>query len=198
MLWKVSSITRNQLPFYFYFTVSGWGGGNYALEGPKYNTETTPFLFLLHRVSREQEIMLQKVSQLPQNNSLFISMCILRDLPQQKKNPRALLWEGSSLNFMCSPVPMEIFLFLPNEKIEARKQKESCLHKGKFQYPCILLRFQDNNTLGLSHPPVPSSLRRTHSYGNLPLQENDCFAEVGLSVYYICMYHCVYHPCSLK
>ncbi len=139
MLWKVSSIIRKQLPFYF-----------------KYNTETTPFRFLLHRVSGEQEIMLQKVSRIPQNNSLFISMCILRDLPQQKKNPRALLCEGSSLNFMCSPVPfpMGIFLFLPNEK-EARKQKESCLHKGKFQYPCILLRFQDNNTLGALTPSSP-------------------------------------------
>jgi hypothetical protein len=39
----------------------------------------------------------------------------LRDLPQQK-NPKAL-WLGSSLNFICSHVPMEIFIFY-----ELRKQ----------------------------------------------------------------------------
>jgi len=36
--------------------------------------------------------------------------------------------------------------FLQNEK-EARKLKESCFCKGRFQYLCILLRF--GNTLGL-------------------------------------------------
>jgi hypothetical protein len=36
-------------------------------------------------------------------------MRILRDLPQQK-NPRVLC-RGSSPNFICSHVPMEIFLF---------------------------------------------------------------------------------------
>ncbi len=49
------------------------------------------------------------------NNSLLISMCILRDLPQQK-NLRALC-RGSSPNFICSHVPMEI---LGNRK-EPRK-----------------------------------------------------------------------------
>jgi hypothetical protein len=44
------------------------------------------------------------------NNSLFISMCILRDLPQQK-NPGALC-PGSTPNFICSHVPGEILLFL--------------------------------------------------------------------------------------
>ncbi len=44
------------------------------------------------------------------NNSLFISLCILRDLPQQK-NPRVVC-QGSSPNFICSHVPMEIFVFL--------------------------------------------------------------------------------------
>jgi hypothetical protein len=38
-----------------------------------------------------------------------------------------------------------------------------------------------------SHPQVPSSLMRTtHSYLNLPLYNKMiCFADVGLSVYYI-------------
>jgi hypothetical protein len=41
-------------------------------------------------------------------------VCILKDLPQQKKHPRALLYWGSSpiiYMFPCSHVPMEIFLF---------------------------------------------------------------------------------------
>jgi hypothetical protein len=42
------------------------------------------------------------------NNSHLISMCILRDLPHEK-NPRPLC-QGSSPNFICSHVPMEIFL----------------------------------------------------------------------------------------
>jgi hypothetical protein len=56
-------------------------------------------------------------------------MCILRDLPHQKKNPRALLCQGSLLNF-CSHVPMEIFLFLPNEK-EAKEIKRELFIKGE-------------------------------------------------------------------
>jgi len=48
------------------------------------------------------------------NNSLFISMCILRDLPQQK-NPRALSG-GSFPNFICSHVPMGIFLLYETGK----------------------------------------------------------------------------------
>jgi hypothetical protein len=51
-------------------------------------------------------------------------MCILRDLPQQKKNPRALSCQGSSLNFMCSHVPMEIFLFLRNEEKNKEIKRE--------------------------------------------------------------------------
>jgi hypothetical protein len=43
------------------------------------------------------------------NNSLFILMCILRDLPQQK-NPMGLCW-GELPIFIGSHIPMEIFLF---------------------------------------------------------------------------------------
>jgi hypothetical protein len=40
--------------------------------------------------------------------SLFISLCILRDLPQQKI-PRELLQRGRSCYILCSHVPMERF-----------------------------------------------------------------------------------------
>jgi hypothetical protein len=56
---------------------------------------------------------------------------------------------------------MEIYSFLQNGK-EVKKSQESYLCKGRFPYECVLLRF--GNTLGLGCP----SLRRTHSYGNLP------------------------------
>ncbi len=46
-----------------------------------------------------------------------------------------------------------------NEK-KTRKQKESCLHKGRFQDLCILLRLGNS----LCYP----SPRRTHLYENLP------------------------------
>ncbi len=45
------------------------------------------------------------------NNSLFISLSILRDLPHPN-NPRPLC-RGSSPNFMCCNVPMEMFLLRP-------------------------------------------------------------------------------------
>ncbi len=107
--------------------------GLWAMAGPK------P---CIHAHMEEHDLLSK---QLP-----FISVCILRDLPQQK-NPR-LLCQRSSPNCTCSHVPMEK---------EARKSKESYLHKGRFLlYSCILLRFGNS----LSRP----SLRRTHSYGNLP------------------------------
>ncbi len=49
------------------------------------------------------------------------------------------------------PFSYENISFSRNEK-EARKEKESCLCKGRFQYSCILLRFE--NTLRLM-PWVP-------------------------------------------
>jgi hypothetical protein len=51
-------------------------------------------------------------------NSLFIiSMCTLMVLPPHRRTPGH--YAGSSPNFICSHVPMEIF-FLPNKK-EVRK-----------------------------------------------------------------------------
>jgi len=98
----------------------------------------------------------------PLNNSLFISMCIfLRDLSKQK-NPRVLCRGEFSPNFICSHVPMEVFLFNKMGKKQGNK-KESCLCKGRFPYSCILLRF--GNTLwrlmpsGAPHPPRQPSPR---------------------------------------
>jgi hypothetical protein len=57
-------------------------------------------------------------------NSLFISLCILKDLPQQK-NPRVLC-QGNSPNLFLH---MEIFL---QKEKEGRKFKKSCFCKGRF------------------------------------------------------------------
>jgi hypothetical protein len=54
--------------------------------------------------------------------------------------------------------------FLGNEK-EAGKSKESCLHKGRFLYLCVPLRFPKQPQ---AHALECPSLRRTHLYGNLP------------------------------
>jgi hypothetical protein len=65
-------------------------------------------------------------------------------------------------NFICSHVPMEIFLFYKTGK-KPGNQKKSCLHKGRngrFLYSCILLRFQ--NTLGIMSSGAPPSRERTH------------------------------------
>jgi hypothetical protein len=55
------------------------------------------------------------------NNSLFISVCILRDLPHPN-NPR-LLYRQRSSKFMCSHVPMEIFLFYETGKKPGNKKR---------------------------------------------------------------------------
>jgi hypothetical protein len=96
---------------------------------------------------------------LSETTPFFISMCILRNLPQQK-NPRTLCW-GSSPNFICFQVPMEIFLFREWEE-KGGDKKESWFH-----YSCILLRFGNTLRFMSSGDPLPS-LRSTHLYGNLP------------------------------
>ncbi len=45
----------------------------------------------------------------PQTTPFLFSMCFLRDLPQQKNLRGDML--GELPNFLCSQVPMEIFLF---------------------------------------------------------------------------------------
>jgi hypothetical protein len=58
-------------------------------------------------------------------------------------------------------------------KQERSRKKESCLHKGRFPYMCILLRF--GNTLG-----CPSN-KRMHSYGNLPYNSLSLSLSLSLS-----------------
>ncbi len=95
------------------------------------------------------------------NNSLFISMCILSNLPQQK-NPRGLCWVAPQF-YMFSRSNANIS-FLRNRK-EVRKSKESCLCKGRFPYLWVLLRFK--NTLGLMPSGALPLGQRTHTRTSL-------------------------------
>jgi hypothetical protein len=77
------------------------------------------------------------------NNSHFISMCILRDLCQQK-NPRELC-QGSSPNLDVPIFPWN--LFFPTKWERSKKiERELLKRKGRCSYSCVLLRFK--NTLG--------------------------------------------------
>jgi hypothetical protein len=57
-------------------------------------------------------------------------------------------------DFICSHVPMEI-----RKKRGIKKRVVFC--KGRFMYPCILLRFK--NTLGLMPLGAPPSGEHTHA-----------------------------------
>jgi hypothetical protein len=90
-------------------------------------------------------------------------MCILRDLSPGRRTLGHYA-PGELPNLICSHVPMEVFLFYERGKKKG-KSKEGCLQKGRFLYLCVLLMFR--NTLGFMPSGCPS-LKRTHSYGNLP------------------------------
>jgi hypothetical protein len=62
------------------------------------------------------------------NNSLLISMCILRELPHQK-NPKVLC-RGSSPNSICSHIPMEIFIFYGTGKKRGNQKRVTYLRRG--------------------------------------------------------------------
>jgi hypothetical protein len=55
-------------------------------------------------------------------------MCILRDLLKQK-NPKPLC-QGSSPNYICSHIPMEIFLFYKVGKKQGNKKKVVYVRRG--------------------------------------------------------------------
>jgi hypothetical protein len=57
-----------------------------------------------------------------QPTPLLISMSILRDLPQQKKNPRVIC-PGISPQVICSHVPMEMLLFYEMGKKPGNKKE---------------------------------------------------------------------------
>ncbi len=90
---------------------------------------THPMLFWTFKPN-----MIKQHKQLP-----FLFMCVF--------------W-GISLNFICSHVPMEIFIFYEMKKKGGNK-KRVVLHKGRFLYSCVLLKF--GNTFDLmpsSAPPL--------------------------------------------
>ncbi len=92
--------------------------------------------------------------------SLFISLCILRDLLPQQKIPRELCGGGDPAIFLCSHVPMERFFdgmnhensktqggkqrirkFQKNQEGKnGRKKKKRFLHTWRFPYSCVLDR----------------------------------------------------------
>jgi len=67
---------------------------------------------------------------------------------------------GELPQFYMFPCSHGNISFLRNQK-EARKLKESCSHKGRFQYLCIHLRF--GNTLGLRALGAASLGDHTHT-----------------------------------
>jgi len=83
-------------------------------------------------------------------------------LPQQN-NPRVLCW-GSSPNFICSHVPMEIFLSYEMRK-KGGNEKRVVYIGGRFLYSCVLLRFWEHPG---AHALECPSLRRTHCTGTSP------------------------------
>ncbi len=96
-----------------------------------------------------------------QMSPFSISMCILRDLPQQKKS-RPLCCR-SSPNFICSRVPMEIFLFYEMGKKQGNKNRVVYIRGGSRTH---VFSWGQEHTW--AHALGCPSLRRTHSYENLP------------------------------
>jgi len=102
--------------------------------------------------------------------SLFISLCILRDLLPQQKIPRELCGGGDPAIFLCSHVPMERFFDGMNhensktqggkgadqensKKQEGKnggKKKKRFLHTWRFPYSYVLHRL---GTSSGYHPP---------------------------------------------
>ncbi len=172
MLWKVSQITRKQLSFYFYFTVSA-GSRKLSFRRSHEYHKTTPFLFL----------------------------CVFWGISPSRRRTLGRYYARGTRSILCVPTfPWKYFFFYETREKQGNK-KRVVYRRGNsntraFSWGSMIIIIP----LGSRPLQVPSSLRRTHSYGNLPLQQKDFifFAEVGLSVYYICTYHCVYHACSLK
>jgi hypothetical protein len=94
--------------------------------------------------------------------SLLISLCILRDLPKQKKIPRELCGGGDPRIFLPFPYSHEKdFLMGQIRKIQKKqegknvknvgKKKKRSLHTWRFPYSCVL--HQLRNTLVRTDPP---------------------------------------------
>jgi hypothetical protein len=70
------------------------------------------------------------------NSPFYFYVCFDGISPQQKNSTRALC-QGNSPNFICSHVPMEIFLFYQMRKRQGNK-KRVVLRKGEVP---ILMNF---------------------------------------------------------
>ncbi len=75
-------------------------------------------------------------------------------LLSQQKNPRALCRGGSSPNFICSRVHMEIFIFYETGK-KPRNKKRVVFTLGRFPYSCVLLRTTFNDDVLFEPSPSP-------------------------------------------
>jgi hypothetical protein len=96
----------------------------------------------------------------------------LRDLPQQKKIPREL-WGGDPAIFICSHVPIERF-FDGTDRKNSKTQKNGGKKKKIFYFILNVCGGPHTGVFSIcqEHPWASAlgrpSLRRTHSYGNLP------------------------------
>ncbi len=108
-------------------------------------------------------------------NSFFIFMCNLEESPLVE-NP----WElcrGYSPNLICSHIPMKIFFFYKTGK--KPRNKDRVIYLKAYTLGC-------------------SSLRRTHSYGNLPynkiqhnmhfhITQSSCITHISLLGFVWCL-----------
>jgi hypothetical protein len=83
-------------------------------------------------------------------------------IEQHKQLPflfMCVFW-GISLDFICSHVPMEIFIFY-EMKMKGGNKKRVVLHKGRFLYSCVLLKFGNTFNLMPSSAPPSGECTRT-------------------------------------
>ncbi len=96
------------------------------------------------------------------NNLLLISMCILRDLPQHKKNqPQGVMPRDLPPILYVPTFPWKCFFSTKWERSQEIKRELVCV-KGRFQYSCVLLRF--GNTLRLMPLGCPSLRKQSRVF----------------------------------
>jgi hypothetical protein len=93
-----------------------------------------------------------------------------------QKNPRGCML-GELPQYSMFPCSHWNISFPQNWK-EVRKSKESCLHKGRFLYLCIILRFGNTLALG-SHPWVPLPKENALVGGTSPTTKPTCGDKHG-------------------
>jgi hypothetical protein len=111
--------------------------------------------------------------------SLFISLCILRDLLPQQKIPRELCGGGDPAIFLCSHVPMERFfdgLNHENSKTQGGKGQIRKIQKNKKER-----KRRDFYTHGGSHTRM-FSIGQEHPRATALPQENPLELEPPLQL----------------